>query len=467
MKSISGLTFIFSLLFNTVYAQIIFENQIGSEFCYEEAIGVRYMGTDDIFVSASYNCSGGIAGWNSFMLQFDDNGDTIFTEKNTLHNGIIDNSQNGNLFFGGGNSAGFVYDSLRVIKLSSSLTKIWQYDTLLPICNNQITALKATPDGGVVFSAIYSFATCNQPLYNSLLIKLNADGEKEWAYSLEGALNDQIHDIEYVENEGYYLSGWSNSQSGTGIVEVFAAKIDLQGNEVWQNTYGFIENSYAYGITIVEDSGIYITGYTSSVFVVKLDFSGNLSALYPFGNACGGTFMKISHTPDNGLVFLSRVNNNGICRSVFTKTDLSGQVIWQKEWEAVLRDFDYVNDSSFILTGNINHLPDILLIRFDSTTLPGYIPTDTTSVEEHLIDNVYSVSFIKEQHALYIKSDNYHFSNAAIKVFDFQGRQIMSSKIHPDNQFYPLPPNSAVGIYFYQIVTENRPKTESGKLFIY
>jgi hypothetical protein len=68
------------------------------------------------------------------------------------------------------------------------------------------------------------------------------------------------------------------------------------------------------------------------------------------------------------------------CTSFFMETDMDGNILWKKNWDARLRNFDVLKEGSFILTGYKNHLPEMYVVKFDSS-LAINNPQDTADVD--------------------------------------------------------------------------------------
>jgi hypothetical protein len=85
-----------------------------------------------------------------------------------------------------------------------------------------------------------------------------------------------------------YITGWTEGileQKNQGESDVFLAKYDAEGNQIWIRQLGTPDKDTASDIAVDEQGGIYIIGttegqwfreplYTSEVFVMKLDSEG-------------------------------------------------------------------------------------------------------------------------------------------------------------------------------------------------
>ncbi len=170
--------------------------------------------------------------------------------------------------------------------------------------------------------------------YGSRLLKLDQLGNIQWQYIFD-IPSGRIRDIGVV-NDGYILVGSTEViNSGNGS-DVFVLKLDLNGNIVWQNTYGSVgyESSVVAaisnnGITIASDSGV--PAYSTRIpWVLNLSSDGAINWQNKYGNSRP---TGIQQTQDGGYV-LSSVQGS---QYKYIKLDNLGAIEWQKQ----LTGFDH------------------------------------------------------------------------------------------------------------------------------
>ena len=137
-------------------------------------------------------------------------------------------------------------------------------------------SIARTSDGGFLivgetnsFSAGYS---------DAWMLKVNADGDSLWSQAFGGT------EYEYgywgaETADGYVLAGATGS-FGAGSVDAWMAKAGLQGDSLWAFTFGTGEIEYAYGATQTDDAflltGLFNETYEpGQVYLVKTDLDGN------------------------------------------------------------------------------------------------------------------------------------------------------------------------------------------------
>ncbi len=157
--------------------------------------------------------------------------------------------------------------------------------------------IKQTPDGGyVVTGATQRHAIQNRLQIDAYIMKLDADGNQEWARSYGGGWeNDETWSI-IVEDDGYAIAGrtWSG---GAQMRDALIAKIDLDGNPVWWDIYGGEYKDHIYEFQRIPDGSGYICAGKTESFNHGFDEHGDIWILRYDPN---GNFMwrsVIGHQP--------------------------------------------------------------------------------------------------------------------------------------------------------------------------
>ena len=114
--------------------------------------------------------------------------------------------------------------------------------------------------------------------YDLLLMKVNNDGTQSGSWYFGGSY-DEIGNYAQEISGGYLVSG--NTESfGQGLYDVWVVKTDLNGNEIFNHTFGGINDDKAMSGTSSIDGDPIIIGYTKSfgnggedIFFIKIDQS--------------------------------------------------------------------------------------------------------------------------------------------------------------------------------------------------
>ncbi|PSR53950.1 hypothetical protein AHMF7605_10685 [Adhaeribacter arboris] len=163
-----------------------------------------------------------------------------------------------------------------LVKLNADRTKAW--DKIYQVNHN---FLKQTPDGGYILGgSLYDKEQSKEgnEKYNYGLLKLKADGTKEWDKTIGGLDNDELHDLELTRDGGYLLGGGSSSntsndktQNSQGSFDYWVVKVNSDQSIAWDLTLGTPGGDKLQKVLQTEDGGYFIAGYSPS------NISGNKS----------------------------------------------------------------------------------------------------------------------------------------------------------------------------------------------
>ena len=115
------------------------------------------------------------------------------------------------------------------------------------------------------------------------MIKTDANGAEVWDKSFGGSGDDAGKSVQQTSDGGYIITG-SKAASTGGSQSVWLIKIDANGNEVWDRTFG--ESGWNEGKSVEQtsDGGYIITGSTypygvggknRAVWLIRTDRDGN------------------------------------------------------------------------------------------------------------------------------------------------------------------------------------------------
>ncbi|MEM0232371.1 MAG: hypothetical protein QXG78_04640, partial [Candidatus Methanomethyliaceae archaeon] len=208
------------------------------------------------------------------------------------------------------------------------------------------------------------------PLYINLFAK--AIG---WTYYEEAWSSQPTFD------GGYIITGNTQSQ-GAGGRDAFIIKLDYSGNITWAKTIGGGMDDSFYSGQQTLDGGYIAVGYTRSfgagvrdIFIVKLSSIGNISWAKAIGgtNSDYGNFIK--QTSDGGYILIANTASYGAggYDILVIKLDNNGNISWAKTIGGANNDYGYsiqpTSDGGYILTGHtyIVNNRDILVVKLNGS----------------------------------------------------------------------------------------------------
>ncbi|OFW52586.1 MAG: hypothetical protein A2163_09525 [Actinobacteria bacterium RBG_13_35_12] len=150
--------------------------------------------------------------------------------------------------------------------------------------------------------------------------KLDENGEMVWDKAFGGSQNDEIFSGIKTTDGGYAVCGFTESK-GAGREDAWVAKLDENGEMVWDKAFGGIEGEVANSIIQTRDEGYVLAGYTESkgagrydAWVIKLDENGEMAWDKTFGGSDEDVARRIIQAEDGGYVLAGYTESKGAGR---------------------------------------------------------------------------------------------------------------------------------------------------------
>jgi hypothetical protein len=192
--------------------------------------------------------------------------------------------------------------------------------------------------------------------------RLDQTGNIIWSKSFGGSSDDYGNDIIQLSDQNLVVIGSTYSSDGNvsyknGEYDAWLLKIDLNGNLIWEKTFGgptctvqgqsIIESTnhdLVFACDVVSSGGM-VTSNNSAypskdIWVVKTDLSGNLIWEMNFGGSVDDTDPDIIEDVDLGYIIgcisnsndLDVQNNHGRDDFCLFKLDSSGNLLWSNSY---------------------------------------------------------------------------------------------------------------------------------------
>jgi uncharacterized protein (DUF2147 family) len=128
---------------------------------------------------------------------------------------------------------------------------------------------------------------------DAFLAKYNSSGYRQWIRVLANSSEDSSLGVATDSDNNVYIIGFTLSPVLDGIknagnYDAFLAKYSSSGDRQWTRLLGNSSEEVGQGIAIDGDNNIYITGYTSSLFLDGEKNAGNSDAFLAKYNSSGG-----------------------------------------------------------------------------------------------------------------------------------------------------------------------------------
>jgi len=340
-----------------------------------------------------------------------------------------------------------------------------------------------TSDGGLVALGYTSSSDGDISIYyggyDMWVIKLNSDGTTDWDFSIGTALGIEFGKAVIQTSDGGYLIGGSGRPEGYGNItcvphswkaEAILFKLDSNGNEEWQQCYGGSGDEGITGLIEVDD-GYLCLAYSESndgdvsgfhgtpllgiidIWIIKIDFSGNIIWENCYGGFNDEVADKIFQTSDGGfIVFGITHSNNGDVSGnhsltqerpsiwVF-KINSTGQLLWQQCIGGIATErirFGAIkkSDYNFVVAGEMMYGPsfDVGCSNHGTGGSKDYWVFEISDTTNIGIDETPQLSDLNifpnpANTVLYVDlPQNYNIKNAEIEIVDICGKIILRTK---------------------------------------
>jgi len=193
------------------------------------------------------------------------------------------------------------------------------------------------------------------------LVKTDETGIMQWNKSFGGNSTEHGCDIISIE-DGYMVAGITGSYVTHDDWDVWIIKTDKEGNELWNKTYGW-QDLEGNACIISTENGYLLAGGTLLYglsdwdgFLIKIDKDGNEIWNETYGRDSVDGFQDIKKTPDGYiLVGTTHSFNVGKFDAWLLKVDANGNEIWNKSFGG--RGNDHANsviydNGSYIIAGD-------------------------------------------------------------------------------------------------------------------
>ena len=231
------------------------------------------------------------------------------------------------------------------LALASQLTgQSWEriYDEGLAEYTSQVIS---TPDGGFALVGYQNETTLSGKKIS--LIKTSSKGQVEWIELLGNAFSQQAHD--FLLNDGHFYIVGEKQTTSADNADLIIIATNAYGELVWEKTLGESHIDVAQKIIKTEDGNLLIIGskevdlnsqIISKTYLVKIDLQGNLIWEKTYGSAF--TYgVDVIELANGDLVTLSESSPDGSFLNrdlIIQKLNASGNEVWMEIHGSVYSD---------------------------------------------------------------------------------------------------------------------------------
>lgn len=177
------------------------------------------------------------------------------------------------------------------------------------------------------------------------IVRADSDGMQVWDGHFGGGNHDYLYSVSAAGQGAFVAAGYSSSFNTEKNSDGYLVKFDLDGNIVWDRTYGKEGWDIFYKVIQLKNGDFVAAGYTtsagkgrSSMYFVRTDPKGKPRWAHTIGDVRDDRAISLLESRDGGLIILSN-STSYIARGfgwdmVLIKTDANLNPLWSKVFPA-------------------------------------------------------------------------------------------------------------------------------------
>jgi len=263
-----------------------------------------------------------------------------------------------------GQSGNMIY----LLKTDSGGDSLWSRNVIA----GQARAIESTFDGGYIICGDSN---------GILLVKTDSAGNMQWNRLIQtppGVITSYwAFSVKQTPDSGYIVSG--AEESGYQINSMLLLKTNPNGDSTWMKTYGYINDSQGYSVSVTVDQGYFVCGVMQEsgfhAFAIRLNEMGDTLWLRKINESGIQYFYSGQTLPGGGFIVCGGTegpdNTNEVLLLKFSE---NGDILWSNTFNWYDKSWGYcvrqTVDNGYIVTGNTTQttsgITDVYLIKTDS-----------------------------------------------------------------------------------------------------
>lgn len=199
-------------------------------------------------------------------------------------------------------------------------------------------------------------------VFDGWVMALDAEGVVQWEKKIGGDQADILRKVSPHPKGGFVAVGQTKSR-GNGHYDIWIARLDDEGNVLWQKTYGGQHEDRGQGLAVFDDGSIVVAGTIKVVpkkkeqgLLVRLDPDGRERWKLEIDRAAITTLADVSMTGDDSVLVLGRAGTRSSTKGWIARYDGAGT----QERSIKLQDgypqaIQALADGGFVVAGSISH----------------------------------------------------------------------------------------------------------------
>ncbi|MCK4576758.1 hypothetical protein KAU34_10145, partial [candidate division WOR-3 bacterium] len=283
--------------------------------------------SDGGYIIAGITRTFGAGSYDFYLIKTDENGNALWEKTfggadDDWGFSVIESSDGGYIIVGSTESYGEGERDVYVIKTDVNGDTLWTKTYGGEKDDVGVSIQKTSDSGYIIAGRTTSFGS---GYYDVYLIKINDDGDTQWAKTYGGTEYDGGISIQQTSDGGYIIGGDTESY-GEGEKDIYLIKIDETGSVLWTKTYGGTEDDGCLSVQETSDGGYIVTGFTtlsnihtwnSDVYLIKTDANGSALWTKTYGGAKFDIGYSVQETSDGGYIIAGATCSEGSNNDVY------------------------------------------------------------------------------------------------------------------------------------------------------
>ena len=357
---------------------------------------------------------------------------------------------------------------------------------------------KQTPDSGFVLIGMTTNVDSDGDIW---LVKTDKDGTVEWELTYGGPSVEYGYSLNLTNDSGYILGGFTRSY-GAGGADMYVVKVDSNGIQQWDTTFGGLNDDGAAKVIQTGDGGYLVIGaitlFTLSTsydqrqpYIIKLNNQGEAEWENGYGPARFVTTLTAVHEQSDGSFVVAgqrtnragTPNGNGFAEGIIIKVNDVGDSLWYRvhEFDSCDKNDDYVrdmkptSDGGFITAGFFSPRPvapcndtgtqDMWVLKLDSCGC-AYVGCDSACQELVGIDDL---QFTKNDLGFVVYPNPFSGTatvklnieqgtpNVDLRIYDITGRRVKTYALSKGQTTLTLQANEiGTGMFLVRLISNDR-----------
>lgn len=172
---------------------------------------------------------------------------------------------------------------------------------------------------------------------DAFLLHVDSSGNYLWSNHFGGDESDGGRRVLHNEGLGYYIAGFSNSFSGNGNYDAYLVHTDLQGNKLWEKTYGNQNWEKINDAVLNPDSTIIMVGESqplngngADIYIIKTNAEGDTLWTKTFGGTGNDRANTVISIEDSLFIVGGEmfIPDSNYVKGFLLKMDKNGNIVW-------------------------------------------------------------------------------------------------------------------------------------------